>query len=191
MSNYHRFLQIQAYKHDGSFHRLWSHGLVVRDDEDYIVEVSTRVRVIESNNHVWHTKEKGVFICSKKQWFNTIATIQENGIRFYINIASPSIVDQGFIKFIDYDLDVKAFPDGFIKELDKNEFKFHAKQLNYSEDLQKVLLDSFKQVQTMIQEKKEPFNEETVTRYLNDYDEFVNSQANKDHKKNKDIHNAN
>lgn len=190
MSNYHHFLQIQAYKHDGSFHRLWSHGLVVRDDEDYIVEVSSRVRVIESNNHVWHTKEKGVFICSKKKWFNAIATIQPNGVRFYVNIASPTIIDQGFIKFIDYDLDLKAFPDGFIKELDKNEFNFHAKQLNYSEDLQKVLLNAFHEVEAMVKEKIEPFNEETVTRYLNDYDEFVKAQKERD-QKNHQSHNAN
>lgn len=180
MSYYHRFLQIQAYKHDGSFHRLWSHGLVVRDDEDYIVEVASRVRVIESNNHVWHTKELGVFILSKKEWFNTIATVLENGIRFYINIASPSIIDKGFIKFIDYDLDLKVFPDGFMKVLDKNEFKAHCEQYQYSEDLQKVLYGALDKTRAKVANKEDPFNEESVKKYIKDYEDFVAKQEAKD-----------
>ncbi|MCQ2792190.1 MAG: DUF402 domain-containing protein [Bacilli bacterium] len=183
MSYYHRFLQIQAYKHDGSFHRLWSHGLVVRDDEDYIVEVSNRVRVIEANNHVWHTKEKAAFIFSKKEWFNVIVTHQDNGIRFYVNIASPTIVDQGIIKFIDYDLDVKAFPDGYIKELDKNEFNFHAKQYNYSNELQEVLTKVFHRVEEMIKNKVDPFNESTINQYFENFDNFVNQQVERDKQK--------
>ena len=180
MSYYHRFLQIQAYKHDGSFHRLWSHGLVVRDDEDYVVEVASRVRVIESNNHVWHTKDLGVFILSKKHWFNTIATVLENGIRFYINIASPSIIDKGLIKFIDYDLDLKVFPDGFTKVLDKNEFKAHCEQYNYSEQLQKLLEHALDETSKKVTNKEEPFNEETINKYLKDYQDFLAKQEMKD-----------
>lgn len=180
MSYYHRFLQIQAYKHDGSFHRLWSHGLVVRDDEDYVVEVASRVRVIESNNHVWHTKDLGVFILSKKEWFNTIATIVDNGVRFYINIASPAIIDKGFIKFIDYDLDLKAFPDGFTKVLDMNEFKAHCDQYQYPEELQNMLRHVLDSMNKKIANKEEPFNEETVNKYLKDYEDFVSKQVEQD-----------
>ena len=182
MSYYHRFLQIQAYKHDGSFHRLWSHGLVVRDDEDYVVAVASRVRVVESNNHVWHTKDLGVFILSKKEWFNAIATVLDNGIRFYINIASPAIIDNGFIKFIDYDLDLKAFPDGFTKVLDKNEFKAHCDEYQYSEDLQKVLRHALDTISQKVANKENPFNETTVKKYLQDYQDFVAKQELKDKK---------
>ena len=183
MSNYHRFLQIQAYTHDGSFHRLWSHGLVVRDDDDYIIEVARRVRVVESNNHVWHTKDLGVFILSKKNWFNTIATIQDNGIKFYINIASPSIIENGFIKFIDYDLDLKVFPDGFTKVLDVNEFKAHCAQYGYSEDLQKILYHALDETSKKVNNKEEPFTEEFVNKYLKDYNDFVANQELKDKQK--------
>lgn len=180
MSNYHRFLQVQAYKHDGSFHRLWSHGLVVWDDENYIVEVSNRVRVIESNNHVWHTKEAAAFIFSKKEWFNVIATQVEGGIRYYINIASPSIVENGFIKFIDYDLDLKIFPDGFIKVLDVNEFKAHCEQYSYSEELKTVLNNTLTKVSEMAKNKVAPFNEETIKKAFEDFNQYITNLELKD-----------
>ena len=123
MSLYHRFIQVQAYKHDGSFHRMWSHAFVVRDDEEYLVVVSNRARVIESDEHRWHTREKAAFIFSKKEWFNTIASFREDGLHFYVNLASPAIVDHNLIKFIDYDLDIKGFPNGYQKVLDINEEK--------------------------------------------------------------------
>ncbi len=182
MSFYHRFLQIQAYKHDGSFHRLWSHGLVVRDDEDYIVEISPRVRVIESNDHVWHSKDLGIFILSKKDWFNTIATRVENGIRFYVNIASPSIIEKDIIKFVDYDLDLKIYPDGGTKVLDKNEFKMHCDKYQYPLNLQEILKRSLDRVSEMAKNKVEPFNEETINKYIKDYEDFCARRELKDKK---------
>ena len=176
MSLYHHFMQVQAYKHDGSFHRLWSHGLVVRDDEDYVVIVSNRVRVIESDDHFWHTKEKAVFIFSKKEWFNVIVTFLETGVRYYVNIASPTIIDKGFIKFIDYDLDLKAFPDGFTKVLDVNEFNDHCNKYGYSEELKKILKKSLDHAIKKFKNKEEPYQEDLIKKYMADYDEFVANQ---------------
>lgn len=183
MSYYHRFIQIQAYKHDGSFHRLWSHGFVVRDDEDYIVVASNRARIIESNDHTWHTKERAVFIFSKKEWFNTIVTFREDGIHYYVNIASPSIVDKGFIKFIDYDLDVKGFPSGFVKVLDVNEFNAHCKKYNYSDELKDVLKKMLEETIDKINKKENPYNEETVNNYWNNFETYFKNQETSDREK--------
>ena len=35
------------------------------------------------------------------------------------NIASPYIIEEGTIKYIDYDLDLRVFPDGSFKVLDR------------------------------------------------------------------------
>lgn len=182
-SLYHRFIQVQAYKHDGSFHRCWSHGFVVRDDEDFIVIVSNRARVIESNNRSWHTKEKAAFIFSKKEWFNAIATFLEDGIRFYVNIASPSIIDKGFIKFIDYDLDLKLFPNGYTKVLDVNEFNSHCEKYGYSEDLKKILKNSLNENIEKFKNKLDPYKEEDIHKYIEDFDRYVDRQKEIDDQK--------
>jgi protein associated with RNAse G/E len=38
--------------------------------------------------------------------------IRKKGIYYYCNLASPAIMDNGAVKYIDYELDVKVFPDG-------------------------------------------------------------------------------
>lgn len=167
-------MQIQAYKHDGSFHRLWSHAFVVQDDEDYIVVVSNRARVIESNEHRWHTREKAAFIFSKKEWFNTIATFREDGLHFYVNLASPAIIDNNIIKFIDYDLDIKSFPNGFNKVLDINEFNGHCAKYGYSDDIKKILKYTLNKNLKRLENKESPYQEALIKECLKNFDDHVN-----------------
>lgn len=38
--------------------------------------------------------------------------IRDNGVSYYCNLASPYVMDEEALKYIDYDLDVKVFADG-------------------------------------------------------------------------------
>ncbi len=38
--------------------------------------------------------------------------IREKGVSYYCNLASPFLLDDEALKYIDYDLDIKVFPDG-------------------------------------------------------------------------------
>jgi Uncharacterized domain/protein associated with RNAses G and E len=38
--------------------------------------------------------------------------IRDNGVSYYCNLATPYVLDKEALKYIDYDLDVKVFPDG-------------------------------------------------------------------------------
>ncbi len=129
------------------------------------------------------TKEKAVFILFKHRWMNVIAMFKENqaprkdGICYYVNIASPTILDQGYLKYIDYDLDVKLYPDGVERTLDENEFARHAEIYGYSPDLLKVIKESEKTVREMIAEGKFPFIDEEIEklfhRFLEENKPFV------------------
>ena len=76
----------------------------------------------------------------KHQWFNIIAQLKKDGISFYCNIATPFIIEDGTIKYIDYDLDLRIFPSGEYKILDKLEYQYHQRLMNYSDDLNKVIV---------------------------------------------------
>ena len=68
----------------------------------------------------------------KKKWYNVICMIRKTGVYYYCNIASPTLYDGEALKYIDYDLDLKVFPDGNYRVLDEEEYRQHEKQMNYT-----------------------------------------------------------
>lgn len=166
----HKWVIIQAYKHNEELHRQWSHSYVLVDDENYYVLVSIRAAVVESDGRKWHTKEPAIFVLSKKKWFNVIAMLKENGICYYVNIASPAIYDKGYIKYIDYDLDIKLYEDGTTRLLDVSEYKKHADEQGYSEEIKTILQSSVDKVYGMINKKEFPFIDQEIQKY---YQRFI------------------
>ena len=68
--------------------------------------------------------------------------LKKDGIYYYCNIATPFIIEENTIKYIDYDLDLRIFPTGEFKILDKLEYEYHKKIMNYSKKLDKVIKGS-------------------------------------------------
>jgi len=160
-----RWLDIRCYKHNGSIHRFWDRGLVLENNEDYLVVATKRAKVVENNGRCWFTKEPAVTIFSKKEWWNTICMIKEDGICYYCNIASPTIIDHETIKYIDYDLDAKLFADKVIKVLDEKEYKRHRKQYGYDEDLNKILRYQTNEIVEKMKKNEYPFIDEKIKEY--------------------------
>ena len=126
--------------------------------------------VTEADGRKWMTKEKAVFILFKKKWMNVIAMFKEDrGICYYVNIASPTLDDKGFLKYIDYDLDVKLYPDGVEKTLDEREYARHAEEYGYSKDLSLAIERSAEEVKKMIDEKAYPFRDATIEAYFQSF----------------------
>ncbi|MDR0934894.1 MAG: DUF402 domain-containing protein [Erysipelotrichaceae bacterium] len=169
MSYNGRWIEIQSYKHDGSIHRQWDRGLVLEDNDDFIVVASRRAKVIEANGRRWFTKEPAITFFSKKEWFNVICMLKDKGISYYCNIASPSIIDKNKIKYIDYDLDVKLLADKSIRLLDEKEYKNHKKRYNYSPDLARVLEFEAKEIERMMIDGDFPFIDEEIKAYYAEY----------------------
>ena len=67
MSYLGHWLAIECFKHDGTLHRCWDRGLVLENNDDFIVVASKRAKVTESNGRKWFTKEPAVTIFSKKE----------------------------------------------------------------------------------------------------------------------------
>ena len=63
------------------------------------------------------------------------------------------------MKYIDYDLDIKVFPDGEKRLLDVDEYEFHSKLMDYPEDIDFILKENVKTLVDWI-------NNEKVCRYL-------------------------
>ena len=125
--------------------------------------------VIEKDGRTWRTKEPAIMYFSKKNWFNIIGQIKKSGIYYYCNIASPYIIEDDTIKYIDYDLDLRVFPDGSFKILDRGEYQYHKKKMNYSEQLDKILKSELTNLINKARNKEYPFNKNSINYYYNEY----------------------
>ena len=132
-------LQIQCYKHNGKIHRSWDEAVVLDIKKDYIVFGNSKTNVIEAEGSYWRTKEPAIMYFFKDKWYNIIAQLKKDGIYYYCNIASPFVIEQNTIKYIDYDLDLRIFPNGSYKILDRLEYKYHKRIMKYSKDLDIVI----------------------------------------------------
>ena len=161
--------QIQCYKHDGKIHRAWDEAVLLDVKKDYMVFGNNKTLVTEAEGTTWRTKEPAVMYFFKDKWFNIIAQMKKNGIYYYCNIASPFIIEEGTIKYIDYDLDLSVFPKGDYKILDKLEYEYHKKKMNYSQDLDKVINGSMYELIDEYNSMKEMFNKEENVKYMHEY----------------------
>ncbi len=162
-------LQIQCYKHDKKVHRAWSEAVVLDVKKDYIVFGNNKTLVTESEGTTWKTKEPAIMYFFRNEWYNVIAQMKSDGIYYYCNIASPFIIEDNTIKYIDYDLDLRIFPKGDYKILDKLEYEYHKNKMNYSNDLDKVINNALSELIKKYESKSTMFSEKANTEYLNQY----------------------
>lgn len=168
-------IQIQSYKHDESLHRIWEKATVMEENDDYLIVVNKRTKVIEANGRFWHTREPSVTWFFKDKWYNIIGIIKQNEIHYYCNIASPYVLDDEGLKYIDYDLDIKVLHDFSYNVLDRNEYNRHKIQMNYSKKLKKILEKELNDLKYMIDNRISPFNHDEVIMH---YDKYLKEYGN-------------
>lgn len=161
--------QIQCYKHDGKIHRAWDEAVLLETHKDYMVFGNNRTKVTESEGVTWRTKEPAIMYFFKKKWYNIIVQMKKDGIYYYCNIATPYILEENTIKYIDYDLDLRIFPKGDYKVLDKLEYEYHKKKMNYSKDLDLIIKNALNDLISDYRKNVSMFNSKVNYKYLDMY----------------------
>jgi len=170
-------LNIHCYKHNEKIHRCWDEAIILDIKKDYIVCGNNKTQVIESDGRSWRTKEPAIMYFFKDYWFNIIGQLKKDGIYYYCNIASPYIMEEGTIKYIDYDLDLRIFPDGEYRILDKSEYKYHKKIMNYSDDLDMIIKNELAKLIELYENGSELFNENTINKYYQIYQKVTEKSS--------------
>ena len=168
-------IYIQSFKHDKRLHRTWSSGTVLDVDDEKIVLITYKTWVVEGDGRKWFTREPAICFYYFDRWYNVISMIRNKGIYYYCNLASPSVYDGESSKNIDYDLDVKLFPDGSHIVLDEDEFELHQKQMGYSDSLIEIVEAEKDRLVERVKTQNSPFDEKLIYDYFDDYlniDEF-------------------
>lgn len=162
-------VKIHSYKHDKKIHRVWNNVTVLDFDDEMLIVGNYKARVVESNGRYWNTKEPAICFFYNNEWFNVIAMMKEDGIHYYCNISSPYVYDDEAIKYVDYDLDLRVDSKFNYRILDKDEYKYHAKIMEYPEKLKVVIESSLEKVIDMVKRRVGPFNIEVVMKYYDEY----------------------
>lgn len=163
---------IHGYKHNGKLYKVWDKTIFLEQTKDYYVFCNDKIKVTEKDGRSWRTKEPAIIFYYKKRWFNIIAQLKSNGIYYYCNISSPVIIENNTIKFIDYDLDLRVFPDGMYKVLDKSEYEYHKRIMNYPKEIQEIVDYELKELIKKFKKREAPFNKETIEYYSEIYNKI-------------------
>ena len=165
-------LTINCYKHNGKIHRSWDEATILEIGEDYLVCANNKAKVTENDGRSYYTNEPAIIFFYKNRWYNVIAQLKSHGLFYYCNIATPYVIDENIIKYIDYDLDLRVFPDGGFRGLDRNEYKYHKKIMHYSDDLDLVLRSELSNLIELKRKDKGPFDKKTIDKYYQIYKEL-------------------
>ncbi len=167
-------LMIHCYKHNGMIYKTWDKALILDITNDYIVLGNENVLVTKRDGRTWRTKEPAIMFFYNNRWFNVIAQLKQSGLFYYCNIASPFVMDNRILKYIDYDLDLRVYPDGAFKILDRNEYNYHRKLMNYPKEINFIIKS---ELSSLIEIKKKyafPFDEEVIEKYAAIYKNLSN-----------------
>ena len=164
--------QIMCYKHDHSVHRLWEEAIVLDIKKDYIVFGNKKTIVTRAEGISWRTKEPAIMYYFKHKWYNVIAQLKKDGISYYCNIASPFIIEEKTVKYIDYDLDLRIYPSGEFKILDRLEYQYHQKIMNYSNELKQAIENGMNDLLDLYKNNSKIFDQSINKQYYNEYEKI-------------------
>ena len=166
-------LQIHCYKHNGSLHQLCDEAIVLQCDDEKIVVANNKAKLTEADGRSYRAKEPALLFFYKKHWFNVIGQLKEYGLFYYCNIATPYLIDNNIIKYIDYDLDLRVYPDGGFKILDYNEYNYHRKLMNYPKEIQFIIKNELSNLIELKRKDIGPFEKGLVEKYYKIYKNVI------------------
>lgn len=158
-------IKIMSFKHNGYIHRIWDKAHVIDIDSEKIVVCTKRTCVVESTARKWYTKEPAILYFYFNKWYNTIAMLRPDGVYYYTNLASPAVLDNGSIKYIDYDVDVKTEKHEKYRIMDMTEFYCHKFSMKYSNELEDRIMNTVQDVIKCFENNEEPFCDNDAYNY--------------------------
>ncbi len=159
-------VDVQAFKHDGTLYRQWNGLKVIEASPFTTVLFAFKTKVAEDNGQRWIIREPMLWFFSQDDFFNTNVLLRESGSYFYTNLSSPFFFEDGTIKYIDYDLDVKMYPNKKTRVVDKEEYERHKIKMNYPQELIDKIDKTIKDVLVNIKHREGIFNYDVINTYV-------------------------
>ncbi|WP_068776934.1 DUF402 domain-containing protein [Paenibacillus sp. FJAT-26967] len=164
---------IKSFKHDGHLHRMWLENWKVPEEEllpehkreAMIVLINNQTKIQESDGKEWTSRIPGVSFFIPGEWYNIVALLEEGGVRYYCNVASPVYQAGHVLTYIDYDLDVIRMPAGDVHIVDQEEYEQHKLLYRYPSLVETKVKAGLDSLLKRIERSDAPFHDESVRRY--------------------------
>lgn len=166
-------LTVYCYKHNGKIHRTGDEATVLEVTDEVLVCADFKTKVTEADGKTYKTKGPAIMFFYKYHWFNVIGQLKKRGLFYYCNLATPYLIDGKVIKFIDYDLDLRVFPDGGFKVFDRNEYNYHRKLMKYPDEIDKIVKKELDYLIMMKKNESGPFEKGIVQKYYQLYESLA------------------
>lgn len=167
-------IQIHSYKHNGIIHRVWEETRVLKANKQIVIGGNDHTLVTESDGRTWITREPAICYFHTELWFNIISMIRTDGIYYYCNLGSPFVYDEEALKYIDYDLDVKVYPDMTYTILDEDEYEYNREHMGYPDVIDQILKQNIDKLIRWIRQRKGPFSPDFVDIWYDRYLSYRN-----------------
>ncbi|PWV97957.1 hypothetical protein DFQ01_11939 [Paenibacillus cellulosilyticus] len=176
MNNYMPCM-IKSFKHNGRLHRFWHRNWLVpkerlakeHAEQSMNVLINRQTPIQEADGKLWTSRVPAVSFFIPGEWFNVVALLEDNGIRYYCNVASPMMQNEDVFTYIDYDLDVIRTADGGIHVVDRDEYERHKQMYHYPD----IVLDKVEHgLQSLLRRARSanaPFDDNLVYQYYEDW----------------------
>ncbi|MGM8213738.1 DUF402 domain-containing protein [Virgibacillus sp. W0430] len=161
---------IESYKHNGTRHRTWKENTVLKGSEEVVIGANDKTSVVESNGRIWQTREPSIFYFHSNYWFNIIGMLRDNDIYYYCNIGTPFLMEDQVLKYIDYDLDIKVYPDMTYELVDEDEYEEHKLKMGYPHALDDILYTNIDLLLDWIRQRRGPFRPGFIDKW---YERFL------------------
>ncbi|MFD2615105.1 DUF402 domain-containing protein [Paenibacillus gansuensis] len=164
---------IKSFKHDGHLHRMWLENWMLPEAllhpdhaaESMMVLINSQTKIQEADGKQWISRIPAVSFFIPGQWFNVVALLEEHGVRYYCNVASPPYRNGNVITYIDYDLDVILLPSGEIHVVDQDEYDTHKINYHYSGVVVQKVEEGLAILLDRVRRKLPPFQDSLVQEY--------------------------
>ncbi|MDK8182764.1 DUF402 domain-containing protein [Paenibacillus sp. UMB4589-SE434] len=184
MDRYEQVL-VKSFKHDGHLHRMWLENWIVPQSkrhplhacEDMRILINSQTPIQEADGKQWLSKVPAVTFFIPQQWFNVVALIEEHGVRYYCNVASPYYECAGVYTYIDYDLDVIRHANGHVAVVDRDEYDHNRLVYRYSELVERKVSTGLEAVMERIREGRAPFQDEAVCWYFEQWKLWMSTEG--------------
>ncbi|RED63361.1 MULTISPECIES: DUF402 domain-containing protein [Cohnella] len=176
---------IKSFKHDGSLHRVWLENWQVPadrllpglDSRTVWVLINEHTTVQESNGREWSSRVPAVTYFFPERWYNVVALLEEEGVRYYCNLASPPYRYGDVLTYIDYDLDVVVLADGTAMELDRDEYDAHKATYRYGEAVEERVEAELLALRKDIEAGEFPFDDSTARLFYQQWKEQMKAEG--------------
>jgi uncharacterized protein len=124
-------MRLEVGKFDGSPH--WSQQLVPLGEDEHGLWLGCPAGGTweRANGQVYTNRQAQVLNCSTDRWWTATFNAAPAQTAIYVDVSTPATIEDGLVRLVDLDLDVRRLRDGTVRIEDEDEFADHRERYGY------------------------------------------------------------